>query len=88
VFADYEGIEAASAGTSPDAETVVSADLVEWADIIFAMEPVHRRRLNEKFAAMLKTKKVVVLAIPDNYEFMNDELVTILKTKVERYLKL
>ena len=42
VFSEYEGIEAIGAGTNSDAETPVSGDLIEWADIIFVMEKSHR----------------------------------------------
>jgi len=87
VFSDPPDIETASAGTSPDAETVVSADLVEWADIIFAMEAVHKRRLNERFSPLLKTRKVVVLGIPDNYEYMDETLIVVLRQKVTPHLK-
>jgi len=52
------------------------------------MESVHRRRLNDKFSAMLKSKKVIVLDIPDKYEFMEPELVSMLVDKVSRHLKL
>jgi predicted protein tyrosine phosphatase len=88
VFAEYEGIETASAGTSPDAEEVVSADLIEWADQIFVMEAIHRKKIQQKFALLLKSKKVTVLGIPDDYEFMQKELVEILKAKVSQHLKL
>jgi len=47
IFADYPGVETASAGTSPDADTPMSSDLIEWADIIFVMEPVHRRWVSQ-----------------------------------------
>jgi len=82
VFSDYEGIEALSAGTSVDAETQVSTDLVEWADIIFAMENHHRDKLRNRFGKLLETKRMVVLRIPDNYTYMDSELVEILKKKV------
>jgi predicted protein tyrosine phosphatase len=87
VFSDPPEIETASAGTSPDAETVVSADLVEWADIVFAMETVHKRRLNERFSSLLKTRKLVVLGIPDNYEYMDEGLIAVLRQKVTPHLK-
>lgn len=34
VFSNYPGIQAIGAGTNLDAETPVSGDLVEWADVI------------------------------------------------------
>jgi predicted protein tyrosine phosphatase len=86
VFSTYEGIEVLSAGTSADAENPISADLIEWADLIFPMESIHRKRLNEKFGSLLRTKRVIVLGIPDNYKYMDDELIEILRGKVHRHL--
>jgi predicted protein tyrosine phosphatase len=87
VFSCYDGIEALSAGTAPDAETTVSAELIEWADIVFAMEGVHRKRLMNAFGALLQDKRVVVLGIHDRYAYMEPELVEILKNKVSAYLQ-
>jgi predicted protein tyrosine phosphatase len=88
VFSAYPGVEAMSAGTSPDAENPISAELIEWADVVLAMEKMHRRKLNELFKAKLKAKKIVVLDIPDDYSFMDSELVRILKVKVPRCVDL
>jgi predicted protein tyrosine phosphatase len=87
VFSDLQGHSVLSAGTSPDANTPVSADLIEWADIIFAMEAVHRRRLNQRFSALLRTKRIVVLGIPDEYGYMDQSLIDILRTKISQHLK-
>ncbi len=87
VFAEHPGITTASAGTAPDAETVVSADLVEWADLIFVMEPVHKRRLQQKFAGSLKTRKLVVLNIPDHYGLMDEALIALLNARVTPHLR-
>jgi predicted protein tyrosine phosphatase len=86
VFSGRQGIEATSAGTSNDADTVVSAELIEWADIIFAMERIHQRRLLERFKELLKTKQVIVLGIKDDYRYMDPALVTVLLKKVSPYL--
>jgi predicted protein tyrosine phosphatase len=86
IFSAYEGIEALSAGTSPDAATPVSADLIEWADLVFAMERVHKRRLQQKFRSQLRVKRVIVLGIPDNYKYMEPELVRILESALRPYL--
>jgi predicted protein tyrosine phosphatase len=87
VFSAYEGVEALSAGTSPDAENPVSADLIEWADLVFAMESVHRRRLKQRFGPLLRSRKIVVLGIPDNYKYMDPELIRILVEKIPQHLK-
>jgi predicted protein tyrosine phosphatase len=88
VFSAVPGLEATSAGTDDGAEVVVSGDLVEWADIILVMEDRHKRRMKEKFGKTLRDKKLVVLAIPDNYERMDTELVAILKQRVPPHLHL
>lgn len=84
VFSAYDGIEAIGAGTNSDAETPVSGDLIEWADIVFVMEKSHRNKVAKKYKELLKNKHLIVLDIPDHYDFMQPELVKILKAKVSR----
>jgi predicted protein tyrosine phosphatase len=86
VFSAYPGIEAIAAGTNKDAETPLSGDLIEWADIVLVMEKSHRKKLANRFQALLRNKPVGVLGIPDNYAFMDPELVSLLKSRVPRYL--
>jgi len=88
VFSIVPGLEVTSAGTDDGAEVVVSGDLVDWADIIIVMEDRHKRRMNEKFGSALRDKKLVALAIPDNYERMDPDLVAILKDRVPPHLHL
>lgn len=88
VFSQYEGVETISAGTNSDAETTVSGDLIEWADAILVMERSHRNKISKRFRALLKNKKLAVLDIADNYEYMQPELVRLLKSRVPRYVRL
>ncbi len=88
VFSEYAGISAIAAGTNKDAETTVSGDLIEWADAILVMEKSHRDKTTNRFREQLKGKKLAVLAIADNYEYMQPELVELLKSKVPRYISL
>ncbi len=88
VFSQYEGIEAISAGTNNDAETPLSGDLIDWADIVFVMEKTHRNRVSQKCKPQLRDKRVVVLGIPDDYDFMDPELVRLLEARVPRHLRL
>lgn len=86
VFSTWPGVEVASAGLNDDAETPVSSELLEWAQIIFVMEKAHRNRLSKKFGAAIKNQRVICLDIPDEYEFMDPELVKRLRAKVPRHL--
>lgn len=87
VFASWPGVETASAGLAPDAEEGVDADPIDWADVIFVMERAHRARLNRRFRDRLKGKRVVCLDIPDDYAFMQPELVALLEKKVGPHLR-
>ncbi|MDR3393094.1 MAG: low molecular weight protein tyrosine phosphatase family protein [Sulfuriferula sp.] len=86
IFSTYPGIECSSAGLNHDAENPITAELVEWADVIFVMEKVHRNKLSSKFKSSMLNKRVVCLDIPDDYEFMDPVLVRLLKSKVSRFL--
>lgn len=86
VFAEHPGLDVDSAGLARDADIRLSDDQIRWADLIFVMERHHRTKLNQRYGHALKGRKVIILGIPDNYEFMDEELVEILKTKCLRYL--
>jgi predicted protein tyrosine phosphatase len=81
-----DGIEAMSAGTNNDAEQPLTGDLVEWADTILVMERHHRNRVSRKFREQLKGKQLVVLGIPDAFDYMQPELVTLLKARLHRWI--
>lgn len=80
-----EGLEVKSAGTLRSAPTVISRELVEWADVIFAMEQRHKDVLIRMDPGA--QKKIVVLNIPDRYRKGDLELIGIFKEKLFRYLK-
>ena len=88
VFSAFEGIYAIGAGTNADADTVVSGDLIQWADFIFVMEKSHKIKVAKKFKELLKGKKLVCLDISDNYQRMDPALVTLLKNKVAQHVRL
>lgn len=82
IFSDMDGWEVYSAGISNDAEVRVSLEDIEWADYIFVMEKSHKKKLSNKFGRELNSQSVISLDIPDNYEYMDAELIEILKYKV------
>ena len=86
IFSTWPGIETDSAGISNGASVLLSSEQVEWADIIFVMEKAHRAKLQKKFRSSLKGARVICLDIPDDYEFMDPELVRLLEVRVQRYL--
>jgi len=86
VFTSYPDVSAIGAGTNKDAETPVSGDLIEWADAILVMEKIHKTKITNKYKELLKNKKLAVLAIQDNYRYMDPELIEILESRVPKYV--
>ena len=67
----------------------VNEALLEWADHIFLMEQEHYDTLEHSFGSedMADYKaKMTVLNIPDNFEYRNPKLISLLKEKVEERL--
>lgn len=77
----------ASAGLNPEAETQVSPELLEWADVIFVMERAHRNKLSKKFRAHLGDKRIICLDIPDEFDYMDPALVKILEAKAGGFFR-
>jgi predicted protein tyrosine phosphatase len=64
----------------------ISSEQIEWADIIFVMEKRQRSKVSTRFRKYLKGKRIVCLDIPDNYAFMNPELVGLLEARVKPFM--
>jgi predicted protein tyrosine phosphatase len=88
LFDGHAHYEARSAGTEPGARVRVTAGHLGWADVIFVMERRHAERLREKFAAELAGKPLVILRIPDNYQFQDPRLVELLRQRLAEHLEL
>jgi predicted protein tyrosine phosphatase len=86
VFADDPALEVRSAGLDAACPRPLTVELVSWADRLFVMERRHRETLKKRFRQALGDKPVVVLGIPDEYEFMQPELVALLKERVPQFL--
>jgi len=50
------------------------------------MERTHRTKVRSNFRRALGARRIVCLEIPDEYEFMDPDLVRLLKTKMQRHL--
>ena len=74
------------AGLSADADERVSAEQIAWADSIAVMEKAQLAKLKRQFGPLLRDKHMVCLDIPDDFEFMQPELITLLQQKFRRLL--
>ena len=55
--------------------------------MIFVMEKRHLHRLQKKFREEIVGKRIVCLYIPDDYEYMDEELIDRLQTGVAQHLE-
>tara|TARA_R110000803_G_scaffold47496_2_gene99004 strand:+ start:291 stop:824 length:534 start_codon:yes stop_codon:yes gene_type:complete len=83
VFARVDGVAARSAGTASNARRKISVADIRWADLILVMEDKHKSRIRADFRQEVAYKPVHVLDIQDDYKYMDEELVELLRAKCE-----
>ena len=83
IFNGINGCAARSAGTESNARIKVTPGIIGWADIIYCMEKKHVCRIKEKYGDLLVEKEVLCLNIPDDYAFMDEELIDLLRASVD-----
>lgn len=87
IFSTWPEVETDSAGLGNDATVPLSSEQIAWANIIFVMEKAHRNRLSTRFRQFLNGKRVICLDIPDDYEYMQPELIRLLEVKAGKFLR-
>jgi predicted protein tyrosine phosphatase len=88
IYEGFPGYSVRSAGTEANARIRVTEGHVGWADLIFVMEKRHAERLREKFPEALVGKQVICLHISDDYEYMDADLIELLKSRLEPHIAL
>ncbi|HTH03935.1 MAG TPA: hypothetical protein VL882_26850 [Vicinamibacterales bacterium] len=86
IFCKRNDLDVRSAGTEEDALVQVNARMIEWADIIFAMDLLQVEALRRMFPAHPALERVVCLDIPDEFVFLQPTLVEMLNERVPRHL--
>lgn len=75
-----------SAGISEKSNHQVNGNDIFWADLIVVFEHKYKSWIIEKFRD-LHLLRIKNMDIPDEYEYMNPELVEMIKDRVEDYIK-
>lgn len=75
-----------SVGLSPQSERQLKEKDILWADLILVMEDDQKCRIKSEYQH-LNIPRVEVLDIPDEYEFMNEELASIITHKMNSILQ-
>ena len=75
IYSDKPLVRARSCGTNKKARKRVTPDDLKWADIVLVMEQKHKQRLVAGYPGEMRFKELHVLDIPDDYKFMDPELI-------------
>jgi protein-tyrosine phosphatase len=87
IFKNAVNHDVKSAGTDKGARIRLTEKQLIWADIIFVMENKHRQIINQNFEKDFHRDKIIVLDIPDEYKYMDQELILSIETAVRPYLE-
>jgi len=82
VWKNESGLSVRSAGVSRSARRRLTVADLRWADLILVMEEKHKSRIRAEHRDEVRYKALHVLDIPDDYQFMQPELVEVLRLKV------
>ena len=82
LFCKRPDLDVRSAGVSSDAMVRVNARMLDWADVIITMDESQRLALEQMFPRHAALSRLVCLQIPDDYTFLQPELVALLEARV------
>jgi protein-tyrosine phosphatase len=86
IFKNDNRFSIRSVGTSPKSERKISEKDLLWADLVLVMEKEYRSKILSLYKH-LTLPEIKVLEIPDEYEYMDEELIEVLTDKVNYQLK-
>jgi protein-tyrosine phosphatase len=86
IFKNDSRFDIRSAGLSPKSERKISENDLAWADLVLVIESDHRAKIRDLYRH-LDLPPIQVLHIPDEYEFMDEELIDILTDRVDAALR-
>ena len=88
IFKLYPQLEVKSAGIYEEAVIPINRELIDWADIIFVMEKQQQDLIHRQFKDTAAPKIIICLYIADKYDYMDPELVHLLKQRVHPHLNI
>jgi predicted protein tyrosine phosphatase len=86
VFDKDASLEVHSAGTAEDALVRVNRRMLDWAEVVFTMDDDQLRDLSRMFPDHPALGRIVCLDIEDRYEFLDPELVSLLRQRTAGHL--
>ena len=86
IYSGRYDMEVKSAGVADYARTPISLELIQWADIVLCMEKKHKQKIKKMFPDIVANKVIDFLDVPDLYEYMNENLINMIREKTDLWL--
>jgi predicted protein tyrosine phosphatase len=87
IYANDDRIYVRSAGLSRKSPHQISDKDLTWADLVLVMEQSHKSQLLKTFGQSSNMPKVEVLHIPDEYKYMDEELIEMIRLEAECFIE-
>jgi len=87
IFKNDHRFNIRSAGLSPKSDRKISESDLNWAGLVFVMEAEQRAKIWELYKH-LELPMIEVLNIPDDFEFMEEELIEMLSDRINDTLSM
>ena len=86
IYKSDDRIDVKSAGLSGKSSHCLTKENLEWADLVLVMEPGYKWRIFSMFGKM-RSPTIKSLDISDEYEFMNEQLIDLIRSGVEFHIR-
>ena len=86
IYMGSDAVEVRSRGLSSSARRVLRRGDLLWAEVVFVMEAEHKRRLVGEYREEARGFSIHVLDIPDEYGFVDPELIELIEGGVSAIL--
>lgn len=86
LYRDDERVDVRSVGIRSSAHRRITLADLEWADLVLVMEANHRSWILSQFLDLERGPRLASLDIPDEYQFMDEELVERIREGTEYHL--
>lgn len=86
IFKNDDRFNIRSAGLSPKSDRKISENDLNWANLVFVMESRQRSKIRELYSH-IELPAMEVLHIPDDYEFMDEELIEMITDRMNDTLR-
>ena len=86
IFKNEQRFNIKSAGLSPKSNVQINEQLLLWADLLLVMEDGQAARISGQYRH-LNLPQMETLHIEDRYEYLDPELIDLLKERINNTLK-